>query len=91
MEPRVGTTLHATNIDGVAVATAQATSRSRLDASIDVGAVLDIVVSRNAAIGLDLGGAAMLRYQRYLVGPTPVLSLAPLQGSAGLRLAVGLP
>jgi hypothetical protein len=91
VEPRVGGTLHVTRIDGVALPTAQTAKRSLANGSVDAGAVLDFVVSRSAAIGLDLGGAYVLRYQRYLVGSTSVLTLAPLQGSIGARIAVGIP
>lgn len=91
LEPRVGTTLHVTRIDGVTLETAQAARESRLDASIDGGAVLDVAVSRSTRVGLDVELGYVLRYQRYLVSNAPVFELGPVQASVGLRLATGLP
>lgn len=91
LEPRAGMTLHGTRIDGVAMTTAEPATRDRLDASLSAGIVLEIALSRMTRLGLDLEGAWVMRYQRYLVSAEQVFELDPLQGSAGLRLAVGLP
>ncbi|MBS2018315.1 MAG: hypothetical protein JST00_35930 [Deltaproteobacteria bacterium] len=89
-EPRLGMALHLTTIDGVAVLTSRAASRSRVDASLDAGAVLDVVATPTLTLGLDVGISVMLRYQRYLVESVSVLDLAPVQGSLGLRLTTSL-
>jgi hypothetical protein len=91
LEPRAGVTLHATSIDGVAVATARAAKESRLDGSVDAGAVLDVMVGRATSVGLALDASYVLRWQRYLVDGTSVLELHPFQAAAGLRLATALP
>jgi hypothetical protein len=88
VEPRVGASLHATRIDGVAIATAKPADAKRLDVGVDLGGVLDFAIARTASLGLDLDGSYILRYQRYFVGNTPVLTLAPIQGSIGLRLSM---
>lgn len=91
LEPRAGVTLHATSIDGVAVATARAAKESRLDGSVDAGAVLDVMVGRATSVGLALDAAYVLRWQRYLVDGASVLELHPFQAAVGLRLATALP
>jgi hypothetical protein len=88
VEPRVGASLHATRIDGVAIATAKPADAKRLDVGVDLGGVLDFGIARTAWLGLDLDGSYILRYQRYFVGSAPVLTLAPVQGSVGLRLSM---
>jgi hypothetical protein len=88
VEPRVGASLHATRIDGVAMTTAKPADAKRLDVGLDLGGVLDFAIARTAWLGLDLDGSYILRYQRYFVGNTSVLTLAPLQGSVGLRLSM---
>ncbi len=90
-EVRAGMTLHSTRIDGVAVQTAKTAKESRLDASVDLGAVVDFALGRTTWIGLALDGSDMLRWERYLVDQDTVLELRPLQGSLGLRLATALP
>jgi hypothetical protein len=87
LEPRLGTSLHATSIDGVAVRTSRSASDKRLDGSFDLGIALDFTLSRTLACGVDVSGAAMLRYQRYLVNAEPVFELRQFQGYAGLRLS----
>jgi hypothetical protein len=88
--PRLGMTVHATQIQGVVIATTQPTDQSRVDASADLGLGLDFVATRSLRVGLDLGASAMLRYQRYLVAGSSVFELQPIQGSVGLRLSSGL-
>lgn len=88
LEPRLGASVHATRINGVAVATATPADTSRLDLGLDLGGVLDVVIARSASLGLDLDGSYVLRYQRYFVGNTSVLTLSPVQGSVGLRLSM---
>jgi hypothetical protein len=90
LEPRVGTSLHATSIDGVAVRTTRAAATSRLDGSLDAALALDLAATRTIGVALDLGVSAMLRYQRYLVDTEAIFELRPFQAFAGLRLTTGL-
>jgi hypothetical protein len=88
--PRLGMSIHATQIQGVVVATVQPADQSRVDGSADVGLGLDFVATRSLRVGLDLGASAMLRFQRYLVAGNSVFDLQPVQGTAGLRVSTGL-
>lgn len=95
LEPRIGTTLHLTQIDGVTMKNPTAATRSRADASIDVGAMLAVELGKSnggssAFVGLDLSASYMLRYQSYLVLSERVFELSPFQGALGLRFGVGL-
>lgn len=88
VEPRGGASMHVTWIKGVALPTAEPADRQRLDVGVDLGAVLDFAIARSASFGIDLDGSYILRFQRYLVGTSSVLTLAPVQGSAGFRLSM---
>lgn len=88
VEPRFGASVHATRIEGVALTTSTPANQRRVDVGVDLGAVLDFAIARTASLGLDLDGSYVLRYQRYFVGNTSVLTLAPVQGSVGLRLSM---
>lgn len=88
VEPRLGASVHATRIEGVALMTSKGASEKRLDVGVDLGGVLDFAIARNASLGLDLDGSYILRYQRYFVGNTSVMTLSPVQGSVGLRLSM---
>jgi hypothetical protein len=90
LEPRLGMSIHATSIDGVAVRTARAASASRLDASFDAALALDVLATRTLGLALDVGASAMLRYQRYIVESEDIFELHPLQAFAGLRLTTSL-
>jgi hypothetical protein len=89
-EPRIGMSLHATSINGVAVLTSQTASRSRLDGSVDAAIALDVLATRSVGLALDVGVSWLLRYQRYLVETTSVLELQPIQAFAGLRLSTSV-
>ncbi len=90
LEPRVGTSLHATSIDGVAVLAARPASTSRIDGSIDAALALDILVTPTLGLAVDGGVSAMLRYQRYIVESESIFELRPVQGFLGLRLTTSL-
>jgi hypothetical protein len=90
-EPRASSTVHFTRIDGVLVPAGATGAATRADLSFDLGSALDVALSPATRIGLEIEGGYVLRYQRYLVVGERVLSLAPLQGSAGLRLVTRLP
>lgn len=90
LEPRLGTSLHATTIDGVAVVAARPASSSRLDGSVDAALALELLVTPAVGLALDGGVSAMLRYQRYLVESDSVFELRPVQGFLGLRLTTSL-
>lgn len=90
LEPRLGMSIHATSIDGVAVVTARPASASRLDASIDVAVALELLPTRTFGVALDVGAAAMLRYQRYVVESDDIFELHPVQAFVGLRLTTSL-
>ncbi len=90
LEPRVGSSLHATSIDGVAVVSARPASTSRLDGSIDAALALDVLVTPTLGLAVDGGVSAMLRYQRYIVESDSIFELRPVQGFLGLRLTTSL-
>ena len=90
LEPRVGSSLHATSIDGVAVLSARPASTSRLDGSIDAALALDVLVTPTLGLAVDGGVSAMLRYQRYIVESESIFELRPVQGFLGLRLTTSL-
>ena len=90
LEPRLGSSLHATSIDGVAVMSARAASTSRLDGSVDAALALDVLVTPTLGVALDAGASAMLRYQRYIVESDSIFELRPVQGFLGLRLTTSL-
>jgi hypothetical protein len=90
LEPRIGPSLHATSIDGVAVLAARRASTSRVDGSIDGALAIELLVTPSVGLALDGGVSAMLRYQRYLVESDNVFELHPVQGFLGLRLTTSL-
>jgi hypothetical protein len=90
LEPRIGPSLHATAIDGVAVLSARQASTSRVDGSIDGALALELLVTPSVGLAIDGGVSAMLRYQRYLVDSDSVFELRPVQGFLGLRLTTSL-
>jgi hypothetical protein len=90
LEPRVGSSLHATSIDGVAVVSARPASTSRLDGSVDAALALDVLVTPTLGLAVDGGVSAMLRYQRYIVESESIFELRPVQGFLGLRLTTSL-
>jgi hypothetical protein len=90
LEPRLGMSVHATSIDGVAVLTARPAAASRLDGSLDAALALELMPTRTFGVALDVGAATMLRYQRYVVESDAVFELHPVQAFAGLRLTTSL-
>lgn len=90
LEPRLGSTLHVTRIEGIALAPARPAKEHRVDVSADGALVFDVLLGSSIRVGLDAEAAYVLRYQRYLVGTEPVFDLAPLQASLGLHLGVGV-
>jgi hypothetical protein len=90
LEPRIGSSLHATTIDGVAVLAARSASTSRLDGSIDAALALDVLLTPQLGVAIDAGASAMLRYQRYIVESDSIFELRPVQGFLGLRLTTSL-
>jgi hypothetical protein len=91
LEPRASGTVHFTRIDGIVLPAGTTGTATRADLSFDLGTALDVALSPAARIGLEIEASYVLRYQRYLVVGERVLSLAPLQGSAGLRLVTRFP
>lgn len=91
VEPRLGPTLHLTRITGVTLPAGEGAREGRVDVSLDAGVALDVAIAPQTRVGLEVEGAYVLRYQRYLVHDVSVLELAPLQGSAGLRLVTRWP
>lgn len=91
VEPRMGMTLHGTSIEGVVADPPRVARESRIDGSVDVGGVIDFELARGVRVGLELEASYLLRYQRYLVQSDAAFELLAIQGSLGLRLALGLP
>ncbi len=60
----------------------------RLDPWLDLGGIVDVTPSSRVSVGVLVGGAVLLRFQRYALDGAPLLSGPAATGLGGLRLSV---
>jgi hypothetical protein len=86
-----GLSLHLTALDGFAPDRGAAIAVTRLDASLDVDALVAIALGSRAELAVGADAALALRRQRYLAAGTPVLELPVLDLRAVVEVRVELP
>jgi len=86
----VGATLHAVELGGARKSDGRRVEMMRYDVSLDGGAQLQFRLAKGTLIGLQLGVAYFLGYQRYLVEGQPVFSPLRLQPSGGVHVGFEL-
>ena len=75
-------------LDGQALATGLPLDTLRLDPAINAGAVVDFTPRHNISVGLILDASALLRFQRYALDGTPLLTEPSFVMLSGLRLTL---
>ena len=91
VEPRVGASVHVVSLRGVLPATLASVDVTRVDTSIDAGALVAWRVATYLEIGASGIASYYARYQRFLVDAQPIFALSPLDATLALELRVGLP
>jgi hypothetical protein len=86
----VGASLHASTLDGTLVRDGARAEVQRYNVALDAGASLDFRLTRGVLIGLQLGAAYLLGYQRYLVEGQAVFSPSRLVPSGGAHVGFEL-
>lgn len=89
VQPLAGVGVHATSIDGMAATTP--VHASRIDWSLDAGALLGYAPAAWLEVGVRGGLSYLARYQGYLVDGSPVLELSPFMADVGLFVGIGAP
>ncbi len=83
-----GPGLFLTSLDGQASPPGPHLHALRLDPSLGLGGIADVTPSARVSLGVLVDGAALLRFQRYTLDGSPLLSGPAVIGLAGLRLSV---
>ncbi|HTB77224.1 MAG TPA: hypothetical protein VK762_28465 [Polyangiaceae bacterium] len=83
-----GPGLFLTSLDGQALPPGPHLHALRLDPSLGLGGIADVTPSARVSLGVLVDGAALLRFQRYALDGSPLLSGPAVIGLAGLRLSV---
>jgi hypothetical protein len=87
-EAEVGPAVWLTSLDGRALASDTPLHAVRVDPSFDVGGVAELALATHVYMGLAASGAALLRFQRYMIDGRPLLAQPAWVGLFGLRLSV---
>jgi hypothetical protein len=77
-----------TSLDGQARASGATVHALRVDPALDASVVADLAVAARIDLGLALGTSAFLRFQRYALDGTPLITEPTWVGVFGLRLSV---
>jgi hypothetical protein len=83
-----GPGLFLTSLGGQVLPTGPHLHALRLDPSLGLGGVVDVTPSARVSLGVLVDGSALLRFQRYALDGSPLLSGPAVIGLAGLRLSV---
>jgi hypothetical protein len=84
----VGGTLHVATLEGVLTRDSVPTEVNRYNVALDVGGRLHFRIARGTLIGLQLGAAYFLGYQRFMVEGTPAFAPWRLLPSGGAHVGV---
>lgn len=90
LEPMVAVSARFTTLDGTLPATGVHVRADRVDPALDGGMAIDVHVGQSIHLGVVILASYLIRYQRYLVNGTPVLSLFPFELEAALRFTAGV-
>ncbi len=83
-----GPSLVLSALDGQALATGAPLHALRLDPAVNAGAIVDFTPGANISVGLIFDASALLRFQRYALDGTPLLTEPGFVMLSGLRLTV---
>lgn len=84
----VGGTLHVATLEGVLARENVATEVTRYNVAVDVGGRIHFRITRGTLIGLQLGTAYFVGYQRFMVEGTPAFAPWRLVPSGGAHVGV---
>jgi hypothetical protein len=90
LEPTVGAGVHVTSLDGGLPPFGLRAHQDRANASLEGGLALDVRLGYSLRIGITAMLSYLFQYQRYLVNGAPVLEMAPVELSAGVRFSAGV-
>jgi hypothetical protein len=86
----LGSTAHFTALDGSLPSGGPPIDVRRLNASLDVGALVEVKPLAGMYFGISAKAGYLLAYQRYLVEDKPVFALSPIAAVFGSHLGVDL-
>ena len=88
--PRLGASLHITEIEGAVAGQARRARADRLNPGLDAGAAVELALRPWLRASLTAGGSYAMRRQVYLVAGEPVLSIPRVELEIGAALSVSL-
>jgi hypothetical protein len=92
LEPSLGAALHLLTLDGVVLAERRNVTERRGDVGLEPRLGLDFaVLGGRLLFGPWVGATVLDRWQRFLVGDTPVVDVGPVAMEGALRIALAVP